>query len=200
MPILVERTGLVRSPIPPAMSAKGRYLVPPFPEESQLATFRKHSEQRRPPGAASFLDVNPQSFSGAILHSLEATFGPPPDDVAVPRLVQNVVGSFHKYINQHPTWSHSVIETRKVAKMRANIQAAWDIVDVERQHRVSPVSALCVSGFPAPSKRHYRMVTQAVQTSRLEPTYTTGDTTATELWGAVGVDRFRQRHLAPPPP
>ena len=82
--------------------------------------------------------------------------------------------------------------------MKAKIQAAWDIVDVERQLRVSPISALCVTGSPAPAKRHYRLVTRAAQTSRLEPTYAAGETTPTELLGAVGVDQFRQRHLAPP--
>ena len=55
--------------------------------------------------------------------------------------------------------------------MKAKIPAAWDIVDVERQLRVSPISALCVTGSPAPAKRHYRLVTRAAQTSRLEPTY-----------------------------
>ena len=56
---------------------------------------------------------------------------------------------------------------------------------------------LCVSGAPAPSKRHYKLVTQAPQTARLEPPYTAGEITPTELLGAVGVDQFRQRHLAP---
>ena len=132
-----------------------------------------------------------------MLGSLEATFGPPVDYVAIPRLVQNVLRTFRKYITQCPNWSHSAEETRKAAKLKARIQTTWDIVDVERQLRVSPISALCVSGSPIPSKGHYKLVTQAAQTSRLEPTYTAGETTPTELLGVVGVDQFGQRHLAP---
>ena len=87
------------------------------------------------------LDVDFQTFSNSVLSSLEATFGPPVDYVAVPRLVQNVLGNFRKYIAQRPNWSHSSEETRKVAKLKARIQAAWDTVDVERQLRVSSISA-----------------------------------------------------------
>ena len=94
MPILAEVKGLTRSPVPPAMSAKGRYLVPRFPEDSQLDKFREHFDQRYPATVVSSLNVDLQSFSNSVVSSLEATFGPPTDYVAIPRLVQNVLGLF----------------------------------------------------------------------------------------------------------
>ena len=183
MPILAENKGLTHLPVPPAMSAKGKYLVPRFPEESELEKLQEHFDRRYQSTTTSSLDVDIQKFSTSMLSSVEATFGPPVDYVAIPRLVQNVLGTFRKYITQRPNWSHSAEETRKVAKLKARIRAAWDIVDVEHHLRVLPISALCVSGSPTPSKRHCKWVTQAAQTSRLElePTYTAGDTTPTEL-------------------
>ena len=115
LPILAEIRSLSRAPVPPAMSAKGRYLVPRFPDESQLDAFREHFGQLYPPAPTSSLDTDFQSFSNSILSSLEATFRLPADYVAVPRLVQNVLGTFRKYIRQQPNWSHSIDETRRVA-------------------------------------------------------------------------------------
>ena len=119
LPILAEIRSLSRAPVPPAMSAKGRYLVPQFPDESQLDAFREHFGQVYPPAPTSSLDTDLQSFSKSILSSLETTFGPPADYVAIPRLVQNAIGTFRKYIRQRPNWSQSIEETRRVAKMKA---------------------------------------------------------------------------------
>ena len=198
LPILAELKGLTRASVPPAMSAKGRYWVPRFPDESQLDMFREHFDQAYPATRTPSLDADLQSFFNSVLSSLEAAFGPPADYVAIPRLVQNAPEMFRKCIHQRPNWSHSIEETRKVAKIKARIQADWDIVDVVRHLRASPISAWCVTGSPAPAKRHYRLVTQAALTSRLEPTYAAGENTPTELLGAVGVDQFCQWHLAPP--
>ena len=115
LPILAEIRGLSRAPVPPAMSAKGRYLVPQFPDESQLDASRERFGQVYPPAHTPSLDMDFQSFSNSILSSLEATFGPQADYVAIPRLVQNVLGTFRKYIRQQPNWSHSIDETRRVA-------------------------------------------------------------------------------------
>jgi len=144
------------------------------------------------------LDVDIQSFSAAIVASLEHTFGPPADFVAVPRLVLNIQGTLRQYIRQHPHWASTMQGTKHVATLKSRGQAAWGIVDVDRQLRVAPVTALCVDGAPAPSRRHYKLVTSAASTARLEPAYTAGETTPTDLLGAVAVDQFRQRHLAPP--
>ena len=115
LPILAEINGLTRALVPPAMSAKGRYWVPRFPEESQVDAFREHFDQAYPPARTPSLDTDFQSFCNSILSSLEATFRLPADYVAVPRLVQNVLGTFRKYIRQQPNWSHSIDETRRVA-------------------------------------------------------------------------------------
>ena len=48
MPILAVK-GLTRSPVPPATSAKGRYLVPRFPEESELKKFQGHFDHSYQP-------------------------------------------------------------------------------------------------------------------------------------------------------
>ena len=94
LPILAEIRSPTGAPVPSAMSAKGRYLVPRFPDESQLDAFRGHFDQAYPPAHAPSLDTDFQSFSNSILSSLEAIFGPPADYVAVPRLVQNILGTF----------------------------------------------------------------------------------------------------------
>ena len=180
LPILAEIRSLSRAPVPLAMLAKGRYFVPRFPDGSQLDAFREHFGQVSPPAHNLSLDMDFQFFSNSILSSLEATFGPPADYVAIPRLVQNVSERYETIYTNDPIGLTPSKKTMRVAKMEAKIQAAWDIGDVQRQLRVSPICALCVTGSPAQAKEQYRLVTRAAETSRLESTYAAGETTPRE--------------------
>ena len=78
------------------------------------------------------------------------------------------------------------------------MRAAWEIAKVEKALQIAPVTSLCVAGAPAPSKKEYRIIRKQTANTRVEPMYVAEVIPPTNLLGAIGIDQFRQRHLAPP--
>ena len=69
---------------------------------------------------------------------------------------------------------------------------------MEKALQIAPVTSLCVTGAPAPSKKEYRIIRKQAANIQVEPTYVAGVIPPTNLLGAIGIDQFRQRHQAPP--
>ena len=124
--------------------------------------------------------------------------GPPDNYLDTPSAVVQIQRHLHKMLEQYPNWWRNPAQVKIISSLRAKMRAAWEIAEVEKALQIAPIASLCVIGAPAPSKAQYRIVRRQADSIRVEPTYVAGVTPPTALLGAIGIDRFRQRHLAPP--
>ena len=125
-------------------------------------------------------------------------FRPPANLIVVPTVVQRAQSDMEQFVTQYPYWWKDTTHVLTYQSKQARIRGAWDLVQLERKLQISIINAHAANEANAPRKPLYgRIFRTGVQTT-IEPMFVSGIPTPTELHGLVGMDHFRQRHLAPP--
>ena len=99
---------------------------------------------------------------------------------------------------QYPHWWKNPAQVTIVSSLRANGRGAWEIAQAEKALQIARITSFSFTGAPPPSKIEYRIIRKQTANIRVEPTYVAGVIPPTNLMGAIGIDQFKQRHLAPP--
>ena len=140
---------------------------------------------------ADTLEDECQIFSTAVLQAVENVFGPPSNLKYMPAVVKRAQVNIQQFVMQHPQWWKDTTHIHTYPNKKGRIGEAWDLVRLERKLHTAnetnaPRNPLC--------RTHFRTGPH----TRIEPMFVSGISTPTEVHGLVGMDHFRQRHLAPP--
>ena len=109
---------------------------------------------------------------------------------------------YRQWYNKHKlTWSsllQSIHTSGKTPLTFSHIKAKKHASGLERKLQMSLIHVHAANEANAPRKPLYRRIFRTGAQTRVEPMFVPGIPTPTELHGLIGMDHFRQRHLAPP--
>ena len=146
---------------------------------------------------ADTLEDECQNFSTAILQAAKKIFGPRANLADAPTVVQRAQTDMGQFVTRYPHWWTDTTHILTYQNKKAHITDAWDLVQLERKLQISFIKAHAANEVNAPEKPLYRKIFRTGVQTRVEPIIFSGIPTPTELHGLVGMDQFRQRHLAP---
>ena len=181
---------------PSTLQHTGRILSPkvlsPIVQMRYQAAFDEFLFNR-----ADTLEDECQNFSTAVLQAAQKIFGPPTNLATVPTVVQRAQTDMEPFVQQYPHWWKDTAHNHQYQNKKARIREAWDLVQLERKLQISLTHVHAANEANAPRKPLYRRIFRTGAQTGVEPMFVSGIPTPTELHGLIGMDQFRQRHLAP---
>ena len=132
-----------------------------------------------------------QHFVNVLTTTAKALFGPPSTPDSVPGLVSVVAPVLHALLKAHRHWWLNAPLVRKVIAAWKAVRQAWDVVGLERSLEVVPLAR---GGQGSRQVRLSSPPTEALHSAH-RTDLCQWQTRPPEVHAAVGVDRFRARHL-----
>jgi hypothetical protein len=151
-----------------------------------------HALQKRHWSEMNIEDLHAH-ISTCILFAADESFGKPVAKPDVPRAVAKLMDVMRKDMLSNPGWAMTIAGVQRIARMRAAVQQAWDLVYLERELGLTPK--------PKPkdmaNKAHYKKyVTLYKRYVRFDAMYSSREPAPPAIQAQITADQVRARHLS----